>query len=111
MAEPAADMLLVYFMTPGENVKRAMEGMGIRPEQIGKLTDKLFDDQAKAMAALCRDFQKPIIGFSFHPRENPILQKLRDYGIPVLASPQRAARAMAAMVRYGRLRSGWSESK
>jgi acetyl-CoA synthetase (ADP-forming) len=105
MAEPAADIVLIYFMMPGENVKRAMEGMGIPPEQIGKLIEKLFDDQAKAIAVLRRDFQKPIIGFSFHPRENPMLKKLQEHGIPVLPSPQRAARAMAAMVFYSRLRS------
>jgi len=104
LEEPNADMLLIYFMTPKENVIRALKGMGICEDQIDELTEKLFEDQAKAIAALKKNNAKPIVGFSFHNRQNPMLQKLQHYNIPVLPSPDRAARALAALVSYGRLR-------
>ena len=102
--EPHADMLLIYFMAPEENVKRAMLSMEIPEDQINELTEKLFDDQAKAIEALKKNYAKPLVGFSFHNRQNPMLQKLQHYNIPVLPSPDRAARALAALVFYGRLR-------
>lgn len=105
LEEPGADMLLVYFMAPKENIKRAMVAMGIAGDQIPELTQKLFDDQAEAIAALRKKYAKPIIGFAFHNRQNPMLQKLQAKQIPTLPSPNRAARAMAALVDYAALRA------
>jgi acyl-CoA synthetase (NDP forming) len=104
LEEPGADMLLIYFMAPKENIKRAMLSMGIAEDQIQELSDKLFDDQAKAIAALRKKYAKPIIGFSFHNRQNPLLQKLQTHNIPALPSPNRVARAMAALVGYAGFR-------
>jgi acyl-CoA synthetase (NDP forming) len=104
LEEPGADMLMVYYMAPKENIKRVMVAMGIGGDQIQELTAKLFDDQAKAIAALRKKYAKPIIGFSFHNRQNPLLQKLQTNAIPVLPSPGRAARAMKALVDYAVLR-------
>jgi acyl-CoA synthetase (NDP forming) len=111
LEEPNADMLLIYFMAPKENVKRAMKSIGICENQINELTEKLFDDQAKAIEALKKNYAKPLVGFSFHNRQNPMLQKLQHYNIPVLPSPDRAARALAALVSYGRLRETIMQNK
>ncbi|MBW2410544.1 MAG: CoA-binding protein [Deltaproteobacteria bacterium] len=110
LEEPAADMLMVYFMAPKENIKRAMTSMGVAEDQIPVLRDKLFNDQARAMAELRDKSAKPIVGFSFHSRTNPMLQKLQDYRIPALPSPERAARAMAALVEYAGIRQEIIES-
>lgn len=104
LEEPAADMLMIYFMAPKENMKRAMVSMGIAEDQIPALSDELFDGQALAMAALRKKYGKPIVGFSFHSRTNPMLQKLQAYQVPALPSPERAARAMAALVEYAGIR-------
>ena len=104
LEEPGADMLMVYFMAPKETIKRAMVAMGIAEDQVDNLTQKLYDDQAKAIAALRKKYAKPIIGFSFHNRQNPMLQKLQANHIPALPSPSRAARAMAALVDYAAFR-------
>jgi acyl-CoA synthetase (NDP forming) len=104
LEEPGADMLMVYFMAPKETIKRGMLSMGVADDQIPAMRDKLFDDQAGAMAALRKKYDKPIIGFSFHNRRNPMLQKLQAHLLPALPSPNRAARAMAALVEYAGFR-------
>ena len=93
-------MLMVYFMAPEKNIERAMVSMGVARDQIPEMREKLFDDQARAMAALREKYDKPIIGFSFHNRKNPMLQILQKHQVPALPSPSRAARAMAALVEY-----------
>jgi acyl-CoA synthetase (NDP forming) len=80
-----------------------MEGMGIPPGQIPQLTEKLFDDQGQSLAGLIAKHQKPLVGFTFHSHEELSIQKLRHHGIPVFPSPDRAARAMAALVHYSLL--------
>ena len=81
-----------------------MLSMGVAEDQIPALRDKLFDDQARAVAALRKKYARPIIGFSFHNRSNPMLQKLQNHHIPALPSPDRAARSMAALVDYAAFR-------
>jgi acyl-CoA synthetase (NDP forming) len=110
LEEPGADMLMMYFMAPKESIKRAMTAIGIAGDQIQELTEKLFDKQAKAIAALRKKYAKPIIGFSFHNRQNPLLQKLQTNAIPVLPSPDRAARAMKALADYAVLREEISKN-
>jgi len=102
LGETAADGLLMYFLTPAQIVRRTMESMKIPADQIPKLTEKLFNDQAESLAALIRKHQKPVIGFTFQGHENLFIQKLIDHGLPVYPSPERAARAMSALVRYSR---------
>jgi acyl-CoA synthetase (NDP forming) len=80
-----------------------MEGMGITPDQIPQLTEKLFDDQGQALAGLITKHQKPLVGFTFQSHAELFVRKLLHYGVPVLPSPERAARAMAALVDYSRL--------
>jgi len=102
LAEEGADGLLVYFLTPGQIVRRNMESMGISGDDIPQLIDKLFRDQAASVADLRGRYQKPLIGFTFQSPDNPFIQKLLDQDIAVLPSPERAARAMAALVDYTR---------
>lgn len=103
MEENNSDGLLAYFLAPGQSIRRTMEGMGIPPGQIPQLTEKLFDDQGQSLAGLIAKHQKPLVGFTFHSHEELSIQKLRHHGIPVFPSPDRAARAMAALVHYSLL--------
>jgi acyl-CoA synthetase (NDP forming) len=100
LAEPAAGGLLMYFLTPGQLIRRTMESMEIPPDQIPILTEKLFADQAGSLVDLIKKHQKPILGFTFQSHGNMFIQKLIDYGLPVFPSPERAARATSALVRY-----------
>jgi acyl-CoA synthetase (NDP forming) len=70
------------------------------PEQI----DKLTEDVCNSVLNLRRSQSKPFIGYSFRTRADLFIQKLQDKGMPILPGPERAARAMQALVQYTRLR-------
>jgi acyl-CoA synthetase (NDP forming) len=101
LGETAADTLLIYFLTPRQMIRRAIESMDISPDQIPELTEKLFDDQAESLLSLIKTHRKPILGFTFQNHNNMFIQKLIGQGLPVFPSPERAARAAAALVNYG----------
>jgi acetate---CoA ligase (ADP-forming) subunit alpha len=103
LSEDRAHGMLVYFLTPAQIVRRNMESMGISEGDMPKLIDKLFRDEAASVANLLERHQKPLIGFTFQSPDNPFVQKLLEQNIVVLPSPERAARAMAALVGYSRL--------
>jgi acetyl-CoA synthetase (ADP-forming) len=100
LSEDRADGLLVYFLTPAQIERRNMESMGISGDDMPKLIDKLYDDQAASLVNLIGRHHKPLIGFTFQSADNPFIQKLLGCGLAVLPSPERAARAMAALVGY-----------
>jgi acyl-CoA synthetase (NDP forming) len=103
LAEPAADGLLMYFLTPSRLIRRTMESMDIPSEKIPELTEKLFGDQAGSLAKLVQKHQKPVLGFTFQSLDNLFIKKLFEHNLPVLPSPERAARAMSALVRYAEI--------
>ena len=100
LGDAGADGLLAYLLAPTKSIRRSMLGMGFAEEEIPRLVENLFDDHGKAMAGLIEKHQKPLIGFTFQNHQDLGIKKLLQYGVPVLPSPERAARAMAALVRY-----------
>lgn len=55
-------------------------------------------------AALPRKYQKPVICLRFVRLENDIMEELlNEGGIPVYSTPEQCARAMHALVHYGRV--------
>jgi acyl-CoA synthetase (NDP forming) len=102
--EQQADGLLVYFVVPHRTVQRALEGMGISPEQAPEQARMLMDTQCEAVAALSRKQKKPVIGFTFRTNQDPLIRGLRTRGVPVLPSSERGAWAMGALVRYARFK-------
>ena len=103
LKDSCAGSLLIYVLTPGQIIRRTMESMEIPPDQIPKLTEKLFNDQAGSLASLNKKRRKPIIGFTFQGYENLFIQKLIEQGLPVFPSPERAARAVSALVSYSHI--------
>lgn len=100
LGDDATDGLLAYFLAPGQSIRRSMAGMGVPEEKIPQLTEKLFNDQGRTLAGLIEKHRKPLVGFSFQSDQELFIQKLLHGGVPVLPSPERASRAMAALVRY-----------
>jgi acyl-CoA synthetase (NDP forming) len=100
LGDSGTDGLLAYFLAPGKSIRRSMAGMGIAEEDIPRLTEKLFDDQGRILAGLIKKHQKPLVGFTFQSHEDLSIRKLLHYGVPILPSPERASRAMAALVHY-----------
>jgi acyl-CoA synthetase (NDP forming) len=102
--DESSDSVLIYFLMPDHSVRRAMEGYGITGDKALEQAGSFIDKQSKTVAELIRGFKKPFIGFSFYTRENRFIKNLQDHGVAVLSSPARAARALAAMVRYEKYR-------
>ncbi len=100
LGDTGSDGLLAYFLAPGKSIRRSMAGMGIAEEEIPRLIEKLFDDQGRTLAGLIKKHQKPLVGFTFQSHRDLSVRKLLQYDVPVLPSPERASRAMAALVRY-----------
>jgi acetate---CoA ligase (ADP-forming) subunit alpha len=103
LGDRGTDGLLAYFLAPGTVIRRSMAGMGVAEEEIPRLTEKLFDDQGRTLAGLIEKHQKPLIGFTFQSDQDLFVRKFLYYDVPVLPSPERASRAMGALVRYSQI--------
>ena len=57
----------------------------------------------KQLAGLIKKHQKPLVGFTFQNHGDLFIRKLLHHDVPVFPSPERAARAMAVLVRYSHL--------
>ena len=110
MDDENADSLLIYLLMPDQSIRRAMEAHGITGEKAVSEAEKFIDEQTKTVAKLMREAEKPCIGFSFYTRVNRFVKNLQDEGITVLPSPSRAAKALAALVKYVDRRDRMSQS-
>lgn len=97
------DGLLIYCFVPPKNMQRMMLNQGLSAEEIDTLAEAAGENLARHATALIQANAKPCIGFTYQGPEMPIIRKFLEHGIPVIPSPERGARAMAALVQYGRL--------
>jgi acetyl-CoA synthetase (ADP-forming) len=104
LADQQADGLLIYLMLPDHHVKRGFLQMGIPEDQIEDSLNQMVKTISQTIMGLPKIHQKPVIGFSYRAQVDRLIQFLQRKGFPVLPSPERAARAMAALVRYQALR-------
>jgi acyl-CoA synthetase (NDP forming) len=104
LEDAVADGLLIYYLMPTQTITRALKSMGSSPDQLPEQIDKLTQDACNSVLNLRRSQTKPFIGYSFRTRTDLFIQKLQDKGMPILPGPERAARAMQALVQYAHLR-------
>ena len=98
--EEKADTLLVYFLTPPKTIERALTQMGIKGDAIDDLSRQWMEKQCRSVAELLETNGKPVVGFTFLSLKDPSIHGLLSRGVPVFPGPNRAARAIAAMVKY-----------
>lgn len=111
MADDSTDGLLVYFLATARMIEVALKAMGVPDDETGDKAEEIIGQQADAIAALKEQSCKPIVGYSFLARkESSLIKGLQDRGVPVLPSPERGARAMAALVKYKILREKLTNS-
>jgi acyl-CoA synthetase (NDP forming) len=82
--------------------------MGVSREEMDAQIGKMLAEMAGAVAGQVEQHRKPLIGFSYRAHVEPFLQELFRHGVPVLPNPERAAKAMAALVRYREYRRKFS---
>jgi acetyl-CoA synthetase (ADP-forming) len=100
------DILLMYFLESIEMMKRHLQKfMGIPPEKLEEECLRIINAQCDALSHLLKQYGKPIAGYTFRSLEEPFIQELYRRGIPVFPGPERAVRAMEAMLRYKSIRA------
>lgn len=105
LEEKNADMLLAYLLSPGMFMERILKEMGVPEETIPAERDKMITDHAKAFLSLVdRHPDKLIVGFTYRSLQEGMVRYLLDRGIPIYQDPERAARAMAAVLHYYKMR-------
>lgn len=110
LEEKNADMLLAYLLSPGMFMERIMKEMGVPEEAIPAERDKMITDHAKAFLSLvARHPDKLIVGFTYRSLQEGMVRYLLDRGIPIYQDPERAARAMSAVVHYHKMRDTLAE--
>jgi acetyl-CoA synthetase (ADP-forming) len=104
LEDPGVDSLFIYLLMPLHRVRKTILHMTKDPEKSMILADQFVGAQAKAVATLSSTSGKPVVGSCFGPRSEPFIHKLQEDGVPVLPSPERAVKAMAALTRYALMR-------
>jgi acetyl-CoA synthetase (ADP-forming) len=104
LEEDNADILLIYFLVPSQMVNRALEHMGFSKDQAIEKGTKLIDEQCKSIAQLLEVHKKPIVGYTYRSIQEDFTKSLIKQGLPVFQGPERAVRALKALVQYSRLR-------
>ncbi len=102
--DPNTFGLLIYLLMPLMTVRQVIQDSGVPADKVEEQTTLIVRVQAESVARLLRGGEKPLVGYSFHSRDDLFVREAQDAGIPVLPSPTRAARAMGALLHYGRLR-------
>ena len=105
LAEENADMLMVYILSPQRVVERVLKGMGVEKKEVPEEALKIIEKNALQISGFLKRQKKPVIGFTFHGPDSPILKETIKRGLPVFRGAERAARAMAALAAYARIRA------
>ena len=103
------DILLIYILMPSKTISRALESMGIDEEQIENQAHEMIKSFSNSLSQIFNSVKKPIIGFSYQPRDDELLNIMEQSGIPVLPGPHRAARAIMALVKYTHIRERYKQ--
>ncbi|MHB8136843.1 MAG: acetate--CoA ligase family protein [Smithellaceae bacterium] len=110
LSEKNADMLLAYFLSPDIFAERFLKEMGIPEESIPLERDRILKEHSAAFLSLAnRHPDKPIVGFTYRSLQEKMVRYLLDRGIPIYQDPERAARAMAAVLQYYKKRDGMTQ--
>jgi acetyl-CoA synthetase (ADP-forming) len=100
------DGLFIYLLMPAHRVAQVMVRGGVAREKAAEMATQFVKMQADLVANLAPKFGKPVVGGAFATREDPFTRELEDRNIPMMPSPERAIKALAALRQYARFREG-----
>ncbi|OQY42791.1 MAG: CoA-binding protein [Desulfobacteraceae bacterium 4572_87] len=109
LAEENADILMVYLMSPQPVVERVLKGMGQTDEVVSEQGRKIIRSNAEQFLHHLKTQNKPVVGYTFHRYDAPMMQEVVGRGVPVFQGAERAARATAALVAYSKVRERGNE--
>ncbi len=99
------DMLLVYLLMPQKMFARTLKSMGIPDDRLPEETATAMNEIAGSFSRMAQTHKKPVIGFTFQAQDALAIKSFKANNIPVMPSPHRAARAIAAVCRYAAWRN------
>jgi acyl-CoA synthetase (NDP forming) len=103
--EKNADMFLAYFLSPGIFIERILREMGVSEASLHEERDKMITAQADGFLRLTELHpDKLIVGFTYRSLQEGMVRYLLDRGLPIYQDPERAVRAMAAVLHYYQMR-------
>lgn len=94
------DALFIYCLMPDHRVILSALGARMAPEQALEAARIYIKTQCEAAAGLSLEYGKPVVGGSFCTRAEQFVRELQDRDFPLLPSPERAVKALSALVRY-----------
>ncbi len=99
------DGLLVYGLFAADVFIKYAVGMGLDLPISNEQMHELDEKASVKFGKIADETGKPIIGATFFTRDDDaLIRRIQECGVPMLPSPERAASAMAALYRYGRIR-------
>lgn len=105
LADDQVDMLLIYLLSPVVFIRRFLREGGVPAEQMGVLENSAVQELTRRMLDLKKKYEKPILGYTFRSLQEKMTRELLQGGLPIYPDAERAANAMAALVRYEKIRS------
>jgi acyl-CoA synthetase (NDP forming) len=102
LGEKNGDMLLFYALTPAQGIRRALKFMKATEDQMTERIQKIMEAQCQALASLFNSRGKPLVCYVWRGLDEPFTKRLISEGIPTFLGPERAARALSALVHYSR---------
>jgi acyl-CoA synthetase (NDP forming) len=111
LKDPGVDLLFIYLLLPIHRVVKSFQALTNDPDKAKALADQFIHIQTDSVARLTVMSGKPVVGASFCWRTEPLVQELQDKGVPVLSSPERAVKALAALARYALWRQAVGANK
>lgn len=104
------DALFMYLLIPYHRVLHTIQGLGVSEKDAQTAAEAYISSQCEAISSLSGKYGKPVAGGSFCTRDEPFVRGLQAQGFAVLPSPERAVKALSALVSYARIREAFTSS-
>ncbi len=107
--DPAVAGLFIYCLIPDQRVIMSVISSQTPNDRAADLANEYIRGQCVILESLSEKYGKPVVGASYYSRSELFVRELHDRDFPLLPSPERAVRALGALVRYARTRQALLE--
>ena len=102
LADENTDILMVYFISPHIFIQPMLERAGVPADEAAEKSRTMIEENCRAFISLREKYHKPLVVYTYRSLEEQMVRMLLDGGVPVYNDPDRAARSLAAVLKYHR---------